>query len=115
MHRTLLLLALLMPLYTSAQADPQPLTTADLEIYPIPARDQLIVAFEQPQDGSLTVGVRAMDGRLIQFLDFGQKMAGPQRVGLQLPTTMLDGSYILELNSGRQVLRVKFVMAGGGS
>ncbi len=74
-------------------------TSAQLEIYPNPASERVMVAFQLPENSDVMLQLTSMDGRLVQQQAYQTFTAGPQNIVLE--TKMLAaGLYMVQLRMG---------------
>ncbi len=80
------------------------------EIYPNPVRDQLNYAFDLENGSEVIMQVYNMTGALVTQVDFGYLPAGDHLISWNA-SGLPEGMYICRLNTGNNVLTVKWVKA----
>ena len=82
-----------------------------LVLYPVPARDRLVLAFMSPSDGSYAVRVSDIAGRIVLYEDI---YCAPGMIKEEMDISRLSGGvYFITLTGhGKEYAAVKFIKAG---
>ena len=83
-----------------------PFVTGTFEIYPNPVRESLLVSLEVQEPAHVRTVITDLAGRKVQSSGLNLQQ-GENRIRLQLPADLLDGTYLLHLfHNGRHVSRL---------
>lgn len=81
-----------------------------LNIFPVPAKDFIQVSFETTQSENIILQLYAMDGRLVNTVNYGKCSPGLQRYILDV-SMLSAGMYFLKISSGEHQAVRKFTTA----
>lgn len=79
-----------------------------MELWPVPAGEQLFVRYMVPEDATVVITITDMAGRIVLTENRGRQTAGEHLCEMQL-SQLPSGTYSIQIQTGKNICREKFI------